>query len=148
MGRTVGIYPEIKEPKWHREQGADLARLVLAELQRLGYSRQEDPAFVQCFDAAEIVRVKRELGSQLKLIQLVGPEPEYAGLLTPEGLRRLASDAYALAPHYSQLIEPDGPRCLKPSPLSQAARDAGLRLHPYTFRRDDLPPYAGTLEEL
>jgi glycerophosphoryl diester phosphodiesterase len=148
MGRTVGIYPEIKEPKWHREQGADLASLLLAELQSFGYSREQDPVFVQCFDAAEIVRVKRELGSQLKLIQLVGPETEYADLLTPKGLRRLASDAYALAPHYTQLIEQDGSRRPNPSPLCYAARDAGLRLHPYTFRRDDLPAYAGTLEEL
>ena len=30
--------------------------------------------------------------------------------------------------------------------LARLARDAGLRLHPYTFRRDDLPAYASTLE--
>ena len=148
MGRTVGIYPEIKEPKWHREQGVDLASLLLAELKTFGYSAQEDPAFVQCFDAAELLRVSNELGSQLKLIQLVGHEPEYAGLSTPEGLRRLALYAHGLAPHYSQLVEQDGSRRPKPSALSHAARDAGLRLHPYTFRRDDLPAYVGTLEEL
>jgi glycerophosphoryl diester phosphodiesterase len=28
------------------------------------------------------------------------------------------------------------------------ARDAGLRVHAYTFRRDDLPAYTRTLEEL
>src|SRR5688572_10121230 len=27
MRRNVGIYPEIKHPQWHREQGIDLARL-------------------------------------------------------------------------------------------------------------------------
>jgi glycerophosphoryl diester phosphodiesterase len=148
MGRTVGIYPEIKDPKWHREHGVDLAQLLLAELKTFGYARQQDPAFVQCFDAAELVRVGTELGSQLKLMQLVGPEPEYARLLTPEGLRRLSSHAYGLAPHYSQLVEQERSRRLQPSALSFAARDAGLRLHAYTFRRDDLPAYVGTLEEL
>jgi glycerophosphoryl diester phosphodiesterase len=148
MGRTVGIYPEIKEPKWHREQGVDLAPLLLAELKAHGYARREDPVYVQCFDAAELLRVRSELGSQLKLMQLVGPEPDYAGLLTPEGLQRLSLHAHGLAPHYSQLVEQNGSRRPKPSALSFAARGAGLRLHPYTFRRDDLPAYVGTLEEL
>src|SRR5688572_1776249 len=55
MGRTVGIYPEIKEPTWHREQGVDLARLLLAELKTFGYARKDDAVFVQCFDAAELL---------------------------------------------------------------------------------------------
>jgi glycerophosphoryl diester phosphodiesterase len=37
---------------------------------------------------------------------------------------------------------------MQSSALCIAARDAGLRLHAYTFRRDDLPTYVGTLEEL
>jgi glycerophosphoryl diester phosphodiesterase len=71
-GRTVGIYPEIKDPAWHRRHGIDLAALLLAELAAFGYARPEDPAFVQCFDAAELTRVRDELGCALRLIQL-GP---------------------------------------------------------------------------
>jgi glycerophosphoryl diester phosphodiesterase len=148
MGRTAGIYAEIKDPKWHRRHGVDLARLLLAELRGLGYSNENDPAFVQCFDAAELARVKHELGSQLRLIQLVGPEAEYVELLTPAGLRNLAAHAYGLGPRYSQLVEHGQGRRPIVSPLTRLARDAGLRLHAYTFRRDELPPYARTLEEL
>jgi glycerophosphoryl diester phosphodiesterase len=147
-GRTVGVYPEIKAPAWHRKHGVDVAKLLLAELDAFGYAQERDPVFVQCFDSAELARVKTELGSALKLIQLVGTEPEYAPLLTPAGLRRLASHAYGLGPHYSQLVEADGAGHARPSRLARLARDAGLRLHPYTFRRDDLPAYAATLEEL
>jgi glycerophosphoryl diester phosphodiesterase len=89
--------------------------------------------------------VKEDLGSQLRLMQLVEPEPEYADLLTPAGLRRLASHAYGLGPHYSQLVQQNGTPL---SDLTRLARDAGLRLHPYTFRKDDLPGYVRTLEEL
>jgi glycerophosphoryl diester phosphodiesterase len=32
--------------------------------------------------------------------------------------------------------------------LVDAAKLAGLKLHPYTFRRDDLPVYAADFEEL
>jgi glycerophosphoryl diester phosphodiesterase len=75
MARVVGIYPEIKEPEWHRTHGIDLAALLLAELAGFDYWRAADPVFVQCFDAAELVRVKKDLGSELKLVQLVIAEP-------------------------------------------------------------------------
>jgi glycerophosphoryl diester phosphodiesterase len=148
MGRTVGIYPEIKHPAWHREHGVDVADKLLTTLRSFGYSRREDPAFVQCFDAAELVRVRQQLGSDLRLIQLVDADPEYEPLLTTSGLARLAEHAFGLGPHYSQLAEvgPDGsPRI---TDLARRAKDAGLALHPYTFRADDLPPYADTLGEL
>ena len=72
-GRTAGIYPEIKEPEWHRRHGIDLATLVLAELSKFGYSRSADPVFVQCFDAAELERVRTDLASDLNLVQLAMP---------------------------------------------------------------------------
>jgi glycerophosphoryl diester phosphodiesterase len=147
MGRTVGIYPEIKEPEWHRGHGVDLASLLLAELAAFGYSRANDPVFVQCFDAAELERAREQLGCELNLIQLVGTGPKYAQLLTPVGLQRLAQYAVGLGPHYSQLVQgaAGGPPQL--TPLTRLAQERGLQLHPYTFRRDDLPSYARTLEE-
>jgi glycerophosphoryl diester phosphodiesterase len=147
-GRAAGIYPEIKEPAWHRGHGVDLSTLVLAELRRFGYSDARDAAFVQCFDAAELARVKEELGCRLPLIQLVGPEQDYAALLTAAGLESVAAYAYGLGPHYSQLVEAGEGRRPRPADLAGRAHDAGLRVHAYTFRRDDLPAYAPTLEDL
>jgi glycerophosphoryl diester phosphodiesterase len=145
-GRTVGIYPEIKEPEWHHRQGIDLAPRLLAELAAFGYTRATDPVFVQCFDAAELARVKNELGSQLRLIQLVGAEPEYAELLTPEGLERVAEYATGLGPHHSQLAVGEAGRP-QLTPLTRLAQGVGLELHPYTFRREDTPAYARTFED-
>jgi glycerophosphoryl diester phosphodiesterase len=147
-GRAVGIYSEIKDPGWHRRHGVDLSKLVLAELRAFGYSRAEDAAFVQCFDAAELARVKTDLECRLPLIQLVGAEPEYAALLTESGLRSVAAYAYGIGPHYSQIVAAEEGRRPRPAELARRARNAGLRVHAYTFRRDDLPPYARTLEEL
>ena len=147
-GRIAGIYPEIKDPDWHRRHGIDLAELLLAELRAFGYSSAEDPVFVQCFDAAELTRLKHELGCDLRLIQLVGPEPDYGALLTTTGLRSISAYACGLGPHYSQLVEEDGTRRPRLADLARGARDAGLVLHAYTFRRDALPAYARTLEEL
>ena len=41
LGRNVGIYPEIKQPKWHREQGHDISRVVLPILARYGYTTKQ-----------------------------------------------------------------------------------------------------------
>jgi glycerophosphoryl diester phosphodiesterase len=147
MGRTIGVYPEIKHPRWHAEHGIDIAKLLVAELNRFGYSRRDDAAFVQCFDSEALIRVRQQLGCELRLIQLVGSDREYAKLLTVDGLRQISEYAYGLGPHYPQLAEPsrDG---LRLTPLTHWTHDSGLRLHPYTFRRDELPPYARTLDEL
>ena len=151
-GRRVGIYPEIKEPAWHARHGIDLARLLLRTLDDHGYRSADDPVFVQCFDAAELHRVRTVHSSQLALVQLIGRDQLGAELLTPAGLRRTAEVAQGIGPHYSQLVVPgaearaDAP--IDPAPVVAAAHAAGLRVHPYTFRRDDLPPYAESLEQL
>ena len=36
-GRNVGIYPEIKQPAWHQQQGQDITKIVLTVLSRNGY---------------------------------------------------------------------------------------------------------------
>jgi len=46
-GRDVGIYPEIKSPAWHREQGQDVSRIILSVLERYGYRTKADKIFLQ-----------------------------------------------------------------------------------------------------
>jgi glycerophosphoryl diester phosphodiesterase len=149
MRRNVGIYPEIKDPQWHRAAGLDLARLLLDALAAHGYRDSDAAAYVQCFDAAELRRVRDELGCKLKLVQLVGVEPEYARLLSSEGLAEVARYADALGPSYTQLVRAgkNGNRADR-SELANEARRIGLGLHPYTFRRDELPAYASSLDDL
>jgi glycerophosphoryl diester phosphodiesterase len=149
MRRTVGIYPEIKHPQWHRAHGVDLSRLLIGKLRAHGYEGADAAAFVQCFDAAELRRVRYELDCNLKLVQLVGAEPEYAPLLSGEGLAGVARYADALGPSYAQLLAFDESNgAIRPSELAREAQRAGLALHPYTFRRDELPPHATSLDEL
>ena len=83
----------------------------------------------------------------MKLIQLVNAESRYAELLTPAGLHRVARHAYGLGPHHAQLVEGTAAEPARLTALPALAHEAGLRLHPYTFRRDELPAYARSLEE-
>lgn len=146
-GRAVGIYPEIKHPRWHLEHGIDLSKLLLERLRAFGYSRPEHAALVQCFEAGELERVRDELGCALRLIQLVGSESHYAELLTPAGLEGVARYAFGLGPSHRRLIadQQGAPRITE---LTKRAHDLGLRLHPYTFRREELPDYATSLEQM
>ena len=146
-GGSTGIYPEIKRPAWHREQGIDLGATMLAVLAAHGYEAPGDPVFVQCFDAVEVCRLREDLGCRLRLVQLVGDnswgeaDTDFDALCTEQGLAALAQTADAIGPWVNRLYvtgaKGGSPRS---SGLTEAAHGAGLLVHPYTFRADDLAP--------
>ncbi len=146
-GRSVGIYPEIKRPAWHHAEGVDSARLLLARLDDYGYREAGDAAYLQCFDARELRRVREELGCRLRLVQLVGDndwqesDTDYDELLTDAGLAAVAEYADAIGPWLQQLYRLD-PASGNPVATGVASRAhaAGLAIHPYTFRADALEP--------
>jgi len=152
-GREVGIYPEIKSPAWHREEGVDITLLVLEMLADHGYSRHSDPVYLQCFDAAEVRRIRHELDSELRLVQLIGedswdPAPtEVQAMRTEEGLRTLAATVDGIGPWLNQLYRlEDGERV--DSGLVRLAHAQGLVVHPYTFRSDALPEGFSSIDDL
>ena len=142
-GRTVGIYPEIKAPAWHRSEGHDVAAAVVALLHRHGYTTREDPCVLQCFDADEVARLRRDLGWAGRLVQLVGGA-EHDHLLTPEGLARVAEVADGIGPSIGRILDGDG----RPTDLVARAHAAGLVVHGWTLRRDRLPPWATAFDLL
>lgn len=144
-GRRTGVYPELKRPAWHRAEGFDMAPPLLALLDRFGYASRSAPAFVQCFDPAELERIRHELGSGLRLVQLIGENDwresgvDYDALRTPAGLRRLAQTVDGIGPWLPQCYT-TAEGAPRPSGLVAAAHAEGLVVHPYTVRADALPP--------
>lgn len=152
-GGSVGIYPEIKSPAFHRGEGKDISAAVLEVLKTYGYGEQQDRVFLQCFDADELLRIRGELlpamNMTVALVQLLGTEPEFQAALTPEGMRTVASYADGIGPSIALIVEPDSVAAkLKITNLVQLAHDLNLVVHPYTFRRDLLPAYAADYGEL
>ena len=154
-GRNVGVYPEIKRPAWHREQGIDLAPELLRILGEFGYRGRDDRVFVQCFDAAEVRRLKTELECPFRLVQLIGENSwyesttDYDALRTPDGIREIAAVADGIGPHLSQVYEFVEVDSVPVSTgLVENAHNAGLEVHPYTFRADDLPVGFDTFRSL
>jgi glycerophosphoryl diester phosphodiesterase len=142
-GRSVGVYPEIKSPAWHRAEGHDVARAVVAILHRHGFATKEDPCHIQCFEPDEVIRIRRDLGWQGRLVQLIGAKDQDA-LVTPEGLARIAKVADGVGPPIERVLDATG----KPTDLVARAHAAGLVVHPYTLRRDRLPHWAGSFDDL
>jgi glycerophosphoryl diester phosphodiesterase len=152
-GRTAGVYPEIKNPAWHRQQGRDISRVVLDVLARYGYKTKADPVYLQCFDFDEVKRLRNELGYQGRLIQLLDQNKpdettDWDRLRTRAGLEEVAKMADGIGPNLLHVAIGPAGAPPKISDLVSMAHALKLEVHPYTFRADQLPPYAASLEEL
>ena len=152
-GRQVGIYPEIKRPAWHKQDGVDISPLVLEQIHEFNGAENPDLVFVQCFDDAEVRRLKHELKCEWPLIQLIGKNSwgeaatDYDVIRQQQGLAELAEIVDGIGPHLDHLYEREGDS-LRSSGLVEQAHALNLAVHPYTFRSDDLPADFADFESL
>ncbi len=143
LGRDLSIYVEFKAPAWHRAEGQPMEEALHRLLTRFGYTDRESPCWVQCFDPEGLKRLRR-LGSDLKLVQLIGSndwneaEVDYEKLLTVDGLVGVGEYADGVGPwlSYCYTMEEGIP---KSTAFVAAVRETRLFLHPFTFRADAFP---------
>ncbi len=153
-GRKVGIYPELKQPTWHREQGRDISKVVLPILARYGYATKADLCFLQCFELTEVKRLRGELGWQGRLILLIGAGAkeadgtDNAAQCTAEGLQALAGLVDGIGPAISRIVTWGEDGAAKQTGLVARAHAVKLAVHPYTVRADDLPKGCPSLDAL
>jgi len=153
-GRNVGIYPELKAPAWHRQEGRDLASAVLPILRKYGYNPKDSACFVQCFQLAEIKRLRGELAWKGKLIMLLGGkgkgpgETDFTYLQTDAGLAELAKLVDGIGPPIGSVVTGKSPAERQVTDLATRARKVGLVSHPYTLRADELPKCVTSVDEL
>ena len=135
-GKKVGIYPEIKNPGFHKKNGKDISKIVLQVLNDFGYKNKSDACILQCFDAAELQRIRQELHCDLFLTQLL----EFPESL--DHLEKYASYANAIGPSIEQLIlESHGKTTQEKKDFIKRAHDLDLQVHAYTFRKDEHPNF-------
>lgn len=148
-GRTAGIYPELKQPAWHRGEGQDLSRMVLPVLHRYGYRSKADPCWLQCFEMEEVTRLRRELGWAGRLLLLSGgPGAVPSGIYTEEGMTAAAAVADGVGPPLSAVITGGTPAARRITGFVTMAHARHLAVHPYTLRTDELPACAASPEEV
>ncbi len=132
-GNNIGIYPEIKDPKFHNKEGKDISVIVLKILSDYGYKTKKDNCILQCFDAIELKRIRQELNSELFLVQLIEFEED------EKYLKEYATYADGLGPWYKRILKrKDEQGNWQTTNLVKEAHELGMVVHAYTFRADDL----------
>lgn len=152
-GRTVGLIPEIKHPTHFRHIGLPMEEPLLQALAAHAHTRQA-PVVIQSFEQDNLRALRRRLGDthpNIRLLQLLGPADavpgdaqaagaarRYADLMTPAGLKDIATYADLLGPWTRSLIPEAADGTLgTPTALMRDARAAGLPVWPYTFRPEN-----------
>ncbi|MFK8058689.1 MAG: glycerophosphodiester phosphodiesterase [Polaribacter sp.] len=140
-GKNIGIYPEIKAPYFHKKEGKNLTEIVLKTLANYGYKTKKDNCILQCFDAQELERIRKELKSELFLVQLIEISKE------TKNLNYFATYADGIGPWYKQILDKKVDNKWQFTSLVSDAHKLGLKLHPYTFRADQLDEFS-SFEEM
>lgn len=167
--RNIGIYPEIKAPWFHQNEGKDISLAVLKVLKQYGYTSKDDLIYLQCFDPNELKRIKVELLPQLninlKLVQLIAETSwqetfekdnngnlinyNYDWMFKPNAMQKIAEYADGIGPHYAMLVDESSTQNnIKLTSIVKEAHDNSLIVHPYTLRKDRLPKYVNSLDQL
>lgn len=141
LNNNVGIYTEIKSPAWHRQQGYDISAATFAVLRKHALDDAHKNVFIQCFDFKENKRLRHKLKAKTKIIQLLAEnswneaDSDFEYLMTPDGLAEVAEIADGIGPWLAHIVDL---ATSQPTPLVSNAHQAGLQVHPYTFRKEEL----------
>ena len=146
-GGNVGIYPEIKKPGWHAQQGLPMEEALLEILNEYGYKSRDAKIFIQCFEDESLKKLRFELGTDLPLVLLTwetiwnygGDVKPFSAKLTEDILDEIAIYADGIGP-YKNRIE------VNPA-IVQWAHERGLVVHTWTIRADSLSVQYQTFDE-
>ncbi|MEU9353860.1 glycerophosphodiester phosphodiesterase [Streptomyces griseoloalbus] len=148
-GKQVWIYPETKHPTYFRNLGLGLEERVAKLLRKYGKDGRNAPVILQSFEPTSIQRLRRLVDNPLVVLLSgantrpwdfveSGDPRTVADLITPEGLKEIASYAQGIGPTLDLVIPRDASgRLTEPTGLVRDAHRAGLILHPYTLRNEN-----------
>ncbi|XP_030549209.1 glycerophosphodiester phosphodiesterase GDPD6-like [Rhodamnia argentea] len=153
--RTVGIYPEIKNPvfvnkhvKW--SDGKKLEDRFVETLQKFGYKGQylskdwlKQPCFIQSFAPSSLVYISNQTDlPKVFLIDDVTIRTED----TNQTYNEITSDSYfnyikdyvmAIGPWKDTVVPPEDNYLEKSTDLIAKAHALGMQVHPYTYRNEN-----------
>ena len=126
LGRMIGVYPETKLPGYFAGLGFDYPAAILKVLNEAGWAGAGSPVFIQSFEAPVLKDLRQQ--TDLPLVFLAGEKPAMS-------MTEIAGFADGLGPYKALLVDNSG----RSTGFLEAAHAAGLQVHPWTFRSDDVP---------
>lgn len=143
--KNIGIYPEIKNPEFHKKHKKDITAIFIKTLKQYQLFNKNAKVIIQCFYPPTLKRLKNEFNSPLPLVQLMAENSwgessvDYDQMKTRQGLKEISS--------YAQGIGPWIPQLLKNPKIVKWAKENKLIIHAYTMRNDSLYPPFKTYKE-
>ena len=148
-GRTIGVYPETKHPTYFKSIGLPLERRLLEVLTANGWNSKDAPVFIQSFEVGNLkemralttTRIVQLLSSSGRPFDFVAAGPtetrSYADLITPAGLREVATYANGIGSSKDMVIPVVNGALGTPTALVANAKAANLITHIYTLRPEN-----------
>ena len=138
----AGVYVEVKDPAAHHAAGLDSSKAILAVLGRYGYDSADDRIYLQCFDEAEVRRLRNELKTQMLIIQLLSQPADAAKL------KEIAKVADGIGVPLNHVVSgKDKEGVPQITELVHDAHANALQVHVWTFRTDALPLFVESANE-
>ncbi len=134
LGRNIGVYPETKLPGYFAELGYDYPTAVLTALDKAGWNRPDAAVFIQSFEVPVLQELYKR--TEVPLIYLIADIPNLTML-------EIAQFAAGIGPYKKLLVSDAG----RSSGLIEQAHAAALKVHPWTFRTDQLPEQFATAQQ-
>ena len=133
-GRTIGIYPETKNPSYFRQLGLPLEDKLLAMLTEAGWNSRSAPVLLQSFEPGSL-KYMRSKGTTLRMVQLIdgdsvdlktgaitfgvpsdrpydwtlaGDKRNFDAMVTPAGLAEIKSYADGIGPWKRYIVSVKG----------------------------------------
>jgi glycerophosphoryl diester phosphodiesterase len=147
--KVVGVYPETKHPSFFQSIGKPLEEPLVRTLHRHGYRDADSAVIIQSFEVANLKKLNKM--TKVPIAQLLngsgrpwdftvaGDTRTYADLAKPAGLKEIRKYANGIGANTNLMIPLTSTGTLGvPTTLVRDAHDAGLIVHGWTFRAENV----------
>jgi glycerophosphoryl diester phosphodiesterase len=147
-GKIIGIIPEIKHSSYFHSLGFDPEQGLVDLLKKYDFDTATEPVIIQSLEVDNLKRLRKM--TKVELVQLID-DPElvpgdaqvahraqhFSDLATKEGLAQIAEYADWVSPDKAYIYPRDKANCIdKPSSFVEDAHRVGLKVLPWTFRKE------------